>query len=68
MRKYYENNDLENYRLLKQSYSKVMKIFDEIKVIENYECGYLELNKFFDLNNRILPLPSIFLAATMHQK
>ena len=61
MRKYYEKNDLENYRLLKQSYSNVMKIFDEIKVIKNYECGYLELNKFFDLfaENTSIVVPPI---------
>jgi len=49
MENYFNNNDLKNYRLIKQSYNKISKIFDEINVLRDYKCSYQELNKFYDL-------------------
>lgn len=49
MQKYFAKNDLKNYREVKQSYNKIIKIFDEITVIKDYKCTYAELNKFYDL-------------------
>jgi len=49
MQLYFDKNDLKNYRMIKQSYDKILKIFDEIKVLNNYECTYFELKQYFDL-------------------
>lgn len=61
LKKYYMDNNLNEYRLLKQSYEKVIKIFDEIKVIRDYECTYQEVNKFFELfaENSTIVVPPI---------
>lgn len=61
LKEYYSRGDLEEYRVLKQSYGKVLTIFDEVKVIDGYECSYLELSKFFDMyvDNLSIVVPPI---------
>ncbi len=61
LKEYFSRGELEVYRVLKQSYGKVLSIFNEVKVIDGYECSYLELAKFFDMyvNNLSVVVPPI---------
>lgn len=57
--RYFSENNTYEYRNVKQSLEKLQKIFDEFKVIENYECSLQEFLQFvllyLDANTITIP-------------
>lgn len=61
LKRYYINQDLFNYRALKQAYERISNIFSEFQTIGEYECDLQEFLQFLKLyfDNVSITIPPV---------